>query len=220
MRAMTLDDFARALKLRQQPLEWPYFRSLRDGTMSRQAFVTSQAQFSFAVSGFWKPMQALSARAPTSSMREMLLANVADELGRGDRAQSHEATFGRFLDALAAPRVKPGAAVLAFNAALSEVCERGEVPRALATLGMIEDLFASLSGEIGRAVVARSWLSAERLVHYRTHEALDDVHAEGFYAQLRDGFAAGGEVRTNIEAGLKLGAGAFEALYRGLAASQ
>lgn len=215
---MTLDDVARALKRRHAPLESPYFSALRDGSMSREAFVASQVQFGVAVGNFWKPMQALAARATTAPMREMLLANIADELGRGDRAQSHEATFARFLDALGAPVAPPGPAVLAFNEVLASVCERGEVPRALATLGMIEDLFAAISAEIGRAVIARGWLTAERLVHYRTHEALDGVHAEGFYAQLREGFAAGGRARSLIEEGLELGATSFLALYRGLAA--
>lgn len=214
---MTLDDVARTLKRRHAPLESPYLRSLRDGSMSREAFVASQVQFGFAVAGFWRPMQLLAERATSAPMRQMLLANVADELGRGDGAQSHEATFARFLDALDAPRAPPGAEVLEFNALLANVCERAELPRALATLGMIEDLFASISAEIGRAVIARGWLTAERLVHYRTHEELDGVHAEGFYAQLRDGFAAGGRARSLIEEGLELGATSFLALYRGLA---
>ncbi len=218
---MSLDAFVHGLKARLAPLENPYFRALRDGTMSRDDFVETQFQFAHAVFFFSRPMLVLAGRISNPAVRLPLLENVRDEHGRGDLAHAHEATFTRFLERLG---VAPSELwsrplwpeVRAFNTVLVGVCTLDDVPTALALLGIIEDLFASLSAEIGRSVVARGWLDAEALVHYRTHEELDVQHAEGFYAPLRERFAREPAVRYQVEQGLELGATVFLSLYRGL----
>ena len=58
----TLDAFTRALKTRLAPLENPYFRALRDGSMSREDFVETQLQFAHAVFFFSRPMLVLAGR--------------------------------------------------------------------------------------------------------------------------------------------------------------
>lgn len=218
---MTLDDFVRALKTRLAPLENPYFRALRDGSLSREDFVETQLQFGHAVFFFSRPMLVLAGRLSSAAVRLPLLENVRDEHGRGDLSFSHEATFTRFLERLGVPKEELWSRPLwpevrAFNTVLAGVCTLDDVPTALATLGIIEDLFASISAEIGRGVVGRGWLQAEALVHYRTHEELDELHAEGFYASLRPRFVSEPALRYQVEQGLELGATVFLALYRGL----
>lgn len=217
---MTLDDFVRALKTRLAPLNNPYFHALRDGSLTREDFVETQLQFAHAVFFFSRPMLVLAGRVSSAQVRLPLLENVRDEHGRGDLSFSHEATFTRFLESLGVSKEfwsRPlWPAVRAFNTVLAGVCTLDDVPTALATLGIIEDLFASISAEIGKGVVARGWLSADALVHYRTHEELDELHAEGFYAPLRARFATEPALRYQVEQGLELGASVFLTLYRGL----
>ncbi len=217
----TLDAFTRALKTRLAPLENPYFRALRDGSMSREDFVETQLQFAHAVFFFSRPMLVLAGRVSSAKVRWPLLENVGDEHGKGDLSFSHEATFTRFLERLGVPPDEVWSRPLwpevrAFNTVLSGVCTLDDVPTALATLGIVEDLFARISAEIGRGIIARGWLTAEALVHYKTHEELDELHAEGVYVSLRERFSNDPAFRYQVEQGLELGATVFLSLYRGL----
>ncbi|MCA3012783.1 MAG: iron-containing redox enzyme family protein [Myxococcaceae bacterium] len=218
---MSLDDFVKALKARLRPLENPYFVSLKDGSMTREDFVETQAQFAHAVFFFSRPMLVLAARVSNPKVRLPLLENVGDEHGDGDLSMSHEATFTCFLERMGVSRDELWARPLwpevrAFNTVLAGVCTLDDVPTALATMGIIEDLFSSLSAELGRGIVARGFLTSAALVHYQTHEALDVLHAEGFYAPLRARYAQDDVARYQVEQGLELGATVFLGLYRGL----
>lgn len=218
---MVLDDFVKALKARLSPLENPYFVALRDGSMTRDDFVETQVQFAHAVFFFSRPMMVLAGRVSNPEVRLPLLENVDDEHGDGDLSMSHEATFTRFLERLGVPKDELWKRPLwpelrAFNTVLAGVCTLDDVPTALATLGIIEDLFASISTEIGRAVVTRGFLEQASLVHYKTHEELDVLHAEGFYVPLRSRYATDETFRYQVEQGLELGATIFLGLYRGL----
>jgi len=218
---MSLDDFVKALKARLRPLENPYFVSLRDGSMTKDDFIETQAQFAHAVFFFSRPMMVLAARVSNPKVRLPLLENVGDEHGDGDLSMSHEATFTLFLERLGVSRddlwSRPlWPEVRAFNTVLAGVCTLDDVPTALATLGIIEDLFSSISAELGRGIVARGFLERSALVHYKTHEALDVLHAEGFYAPLRERYAKDDLLRYQVEQGLELGASVFLGLYRGL----
>ncbi len=202
MRALVVD-------LKRSADDHPYFAALRDGTFGHDDFVATQAQFLFAVDFFPRPMRALLGRGPLA--REALVDNLADEAGRGDPAAAHGATFRELLRRLGACEpAAPWPEVRAFNATLLAVCEHEPPAMGLAMLGMIEDLFAGFSAQIGEALVARGWLPAGALVHYATHERLDPAHAEGFY---RPAFAVGG---PEVRAGLELGAYVFLRLYRDL----
>lgn len=46
----------------------------------------------------------------------------------------------------------------------------------LGLFGIIEDMFARISAHIGKSVVDRGFLKAEQIVHYATHEMLDEEH--------------------------------------------
>jgi pyrroloquinoline quinone (PQQ) biosynthesis protein C len=213
--------YTAALKKRLAPLENPYFRSLRDGSMTREDFVETQIQFLMAVAFFSRPMAVLAARLPRADMRVDLLENVEDEHGHGDLRLSHERTF---LALLARLGVSPEDAdrralwpeLRAFNTVLAGLCTLDDQPTGLAALGIIEDLFSSISSEIGSAIVARGWLTADELVHYKTHEKLDVAHAEGFYKHLVEPYAKDPASRYQIQQGLELGGYIFLRLYEDL----
>lgn len=198
-----------------------YFRTLADGSFGREDFVETQIQFCFAVVFFARPMMALAARLPDASERWSILKNVSDEHGEGDLSLSHEQTFLTFLERLGVARDYAESRAMwpevrAFNTVLSGLSVLDDPLTALATFGIIEDLFAEISAFIGRTLVARGWLPQERVVHYATHEELDVEHSEDFYRPLEKAWAASPASAYQIQQGLELGAHVFLRMYRDL----
>lgn len=207
-----------ALKARLAFLHSPYFASLADGSFSREDFVETQVQFLFAVVFFSRPMAMLAGRLPRPEMRTSLLENVHEEHGEGNLRVSHERTFLAFLDRLGeTPETIERRAlwpeVRAFNTVLAGVSALDDTLTALATIGIIEDMFSSISSRIGALVVERGWVARDQMVHYATHEKLDVVHAQGFYDLLAGPYAAHPRHAYQVEQGLELGAYTFLRLY-------
>jgi pyrroloquinoline quinone (PQQ) biosynthesis protein C len=218
-------DFIADLKTSSQILSNRYVTALADGSLSREDFVETQIQFFFAVVFFSRPMMALAGRLPRAEMRMGILENVYDEHGHGKLRLSHERTFlsllarlGVSLDDIELRGLWP--CVRQFNTTLAGVCTLDDTFTAIATLGFIEDCFATISAKIGRGIVDRGFLSAEQIRHYTTHQDLDEEHAEGFYRLLREPYAAHPRHRYQIEQGLLLGCHAFNGLYEGLYAAR
>jgi pyrroloquinoline quinone (PQQ) biosynthesis protein C len=208
-----------ALKARVDPVGTsPYFRTLRDGSMTKAEFAETQIQFFHAVIFFPRPMAALVGRIPRPQMRLALLENLGDEHGAGRLTVCHENTFVELLSRLGVERSEVDRRALwpevrAFNSLLLGTCALDDVYTGLAALGIIEDLFAGISAEIGRSIVARGWLKRREVVHYATHAELDVEHAEGFYASLHEPYERHPRWRYQIDQGLELGAYAFLRLY-------
>lgn len=214
-------DYIAALKARCAVDQNPYFTALRDGSFSREDFVETQVQFLFAVVFFSRPMAVLAGRLPRPEQRLALLENVSDEHGEGNLSLSHERTFLALLARLGVSPEDVDARALwpevrAFNTVLGGVCMADDTYTGLATLGIIEDLFAGISARLGRAILDRGWLSPGELVHYATHEVLDVSHAEGFYRVIEGPWAAHPRHAYQIAQGLELGAYAFLRMYEDL----
>lgn len=218
---MTLADAVSALKARLDLPAHPYFVALEDGAFTREDFVETQVQFLFAVVFFSRPMAVLAARLPRPEQRLSILENVFEEHGEGNLSLSHERTFLELLDRLGVARDELDARALwpevrAFNTCLTGLCDHDDVYTAVAALGVIEDLFSGISARIGRAIIARGWVSAEDIVHYGTHEELDQEHCAEFYDIIRDSYEAHPRHRYQIDQGLELGAWIFLQMYEGL----
>jgi pyrroloquinoline-quinone synthase len=164
-------------------------------------------------------MLCLMARLPVPQQRLGLLDNVLEEHGDFDSARFHAATFRRFCGSLGVDETvldqdRPGPAVTAFNLALWGLCQTQTPEHAFAGLGIIELAFAQISATIGKTVVERGWLPADRLVHYRLHAELDIEHAAELSRATR--LFEQPPIRQTIVAGLELGAYLFDRLYRDL----
>jgi pyrroloquinoline quinone (PQQ) biosynthesis protein C len=210
-----------ALRERIAPLENPYLKGLRDGSLSKEDFIETQIQFLFAVVFFSRPMTVLAARLPRPEMRWTVLENVSDEHGGGKYSLSHERTFLTLLARLGVNRADVERRALwpevrAFNTVLAGLCTLDDTFTAHATLGIIEDTFAVISRDIGSSIVARGFLGANQLVHYKAHEELDVEHAEGFYSSLYAPYAEHPRHKYQIEQGLELGAHIFMRFYEDL----
>jgi pyrroloquinoline-quinone synthase len=68
---------------------------------------------------------------------------------------------------------------------------------------------------IGQAVVRRQWISGEDLIHYKLHAEIDKQHAADFFRLLLPQRECDSR-RQTIMRGLRLGAYAFDRLYRDL----
>ncbi len=216
---------ARVLALAERcetTLDWrqnAYFQGL--ATISHDDFVETQVQFFWAVTFFSRPMALLVGKIPRTGQRVEVLRNVWEEHGEGNPRLSHSATFREFLgrvaglddDAIESRVLWPE--VRAFNTTLVGACLLDEWVVGAATLGMIERMFQGMSASIGRAVVERGWLSPTELVHYDTHERLDQRHATDFFSAVASGIGKSSD-DYYVEQGLMQGAAAFLSLYDGL----
>ena len=199
--------------------ENPFFKAFATDTWERSDFAETQVQFFWAVRHFHRPMNELADRIPIHRNRSGIEQNVRDELGKNDSILSHEASFLLFLKRLynldeKEVRVRPiWPEVLAFNAALDQVCGQRHFAEAAAFMGVIELMFADFSNQIGSGVIQKNWLSTADLVHYNVHEKLDIEHAEDFFTVALPDWH---ERRDAIKASVIEGATVFDDLFRHL----
>lgn len=217
-RAQCVTARAEAILSRVDILRNPYLVGLRDGSMTLDCFRRTQEQFFFAVTFFPRPMAALVGRIPDPRSRLDILHNLVEEHGEFQEQQFHHTTFQEFLRSLGSkPETLAGTpmwpALRAFNSVLTASCLMDELEVGVACMGIIEFAFAGISALIGKAVVERGWIPAERLVHYKLHAEIDERHAEEFFAVIEPQWSDDRR-RHFIEQGLELGAYIFDRLYR------
>ncbi len=200
----------------------PYFAALEDGSLTREELIETQLQFHAAVAHFARPLAQLAARIENAELRGRVLRNAWDEHGDGDPSRTHDATFVALLTRLMGADARMELArratwpeVQAFNALLSGIVDDDPLAGA-AALGIVEHIFAGASGRIGRAIVARGFVTAEAMIHYDLHERLDVAHAADLFAVCAASFDDGPRARANILRGLRVGAYAFDRLYADL----
>jgi pyrroloquinoline-quinone synthase len=198
----------------------PYLAALRDGSMTLESFRRSQEQFFFAVTFFPRPMAALVGRIADPRLRLDILHNLVEEHGEFQEQLFHHTTFQQFLRSIGAqPELLPHTSVAtplrAFNSVLTASCVLDELEVGVGCMGIIEYAFAGISAVIGKEVVDRGWVAADRLVHYKLHAQIDERHAEEFFAVIEPMWQD--EIRRYfIKQGLSLGAYIFDRLYRDL----
>lgn len=196
----------------------PYFKALTDGSMTLECFRRTQEHFFFAVTFFPRPMAALVGRIPNPQQRLDILHNLVEEHGEFDEEAFHHTTFQQFLATIGSPpdeleKRGPSPALRAFNSVLTASSVMDELEVGVACIGIIEHAFAGISAVIGKTVVERGWVTAERLVHYKLHAEIDERHAEEFFAVIESAWDVERR-RYFIEQGLQLGAYIFDRLYR------
>jgi pyrroloquinoline-quinone synthase len=197
-----------------------YFTTLDSGEMSLEVFRRTQEQFYFAVDFFTRPMSALMMRLACPHERLGILKNIVEEHGNFRSGAFHETTFRQFLNSIGANGERPensamAPCVHAFNATMMSACLSENIRTGIACLGIIEYAFADISALIGKAAVVNHWVREAELVHYKLHAEIDKQHAEDFFRLNASEQAVKGE-GLEIQQGLRLGAYAFDRLYRDL----
>jgi len=199
--------------------EHPYFCALQDESFSHADFVETQIQFYSAVCFFNRPMAILAAKIPDPKLRSPIIQNIWEEHGEGQVSHQHGQTFLTLLTRLAGITANDIAKcplwpeVDQFNLTLIGVCTMEPPVVAAGTLGIIEHMFSDISVRIGQGIINREWLPEDKLTHYQRHAVVDQRHAEDLLAVLRPHWP---DRAPDITRGLRLGAHAFSALYRGL----
>lgn len=175
-----------------------FFEDLASGEMSLDQFLLTQEQFYHAVTGFSVPLALVIAGIPEHENRVKILKNMGETQGT---------TFTELLKRLSgkASITIPLAQeeVLLFNSTLDTICRNQHYLKGVAALGMIERMFADISGFMGNTIVERGWLPKERIIHYNVNPKLDTAHAEDFFSILRSHYENHREI---IDEGLMLGA--------------
>ncbi len=218
--APLVTNCAREILQRVAIFENPYFKSLKDGSMSTENFQKSQEQFYFAVVFFSRPMAALAGRIDNAKDRLGILENVLEEHGHMNEDSFHSSTFRKFLHSVAGTETEFEGMVVcpqvrAFNAVLTTACIFDEIEVGIGCMGIIELAFAEISSIVGNAVVDRGWIEREKLTHYKLHAEIDARHADDFFKIIEKTWH---EPRKQyyIKQGLELGAYVFDRLYRDL----
>jgi pyrroloquinoline-quinone synthase len=222
-RAPNVTARAAAVLKRVNIVHNPYLEALEDGSMTHACFVRTQEQFFIAVSFFPRPMAALVGRIPDPRQRLDILHNLVEEHGEFQEQFFHHTTFQQFLRSLGSQPEKLNMlacwpALRAFNSVLTASCVLDELEVGVGCMGIIEYAFAGISAAIGKAVVQRGWVTADRLVHYKLHAEIDERHAEEFFAVVEPSWDDDSR-RYYIEQGLELGAHIFDRLYRDMYAA-
>jgi len=198
----------------------PYFKTLIDGTMTKEKFIETQIKFLDAVLFFSRPMFVISARLDSYEKRTNLLKNILDEHGNGDTEEAHGNTFKKYLLALGASdddikNRKSNSAVVSYNKSLMNCATNESTMMSIAMMGIIEERYSSMSAIIVNSILGKSWLDKNSLYHYSLHEELDVQHAEGFYSIIIDQWS-NAKSKNEIKRGLALGNSLIISLYNDL----
>jgi pyrroloquinoline-quinone synthase len=220
MPSLRVTELADDVVRRRRLLSNPYLEHLADGSMPLEKFRLTQEQFFFAVTFFPRPMAALLGRITDPKARLDILHNLVEEHGEFREEAFHHNTFQDFLRSISSRPEQLDALALwpcvrAFNSVLTNACLMDELEVGVGCLGIIEYAFADISRAIGRAVVDRGWVPADRLVHYKLHAEIDRRHADEFFAVIEPRWD-NARAQYHIRQGLELGAYVFDRLYRDL----
>ena len=210
-------DYANDCISNSKILSNSYLAQLQDGSLEKQAFQASQQQFYYAVEFFSRPMAGLIAKIPDPARRIDILHNLVEEHGEFNSKSYHETTFRQFLRSIDCDPNQLDSLFLwpcirAFNSCLITACVHDELEVGVACMGIIEYIFADISATIGKAVVANDWVSADNLVHYKLHAAIDKRHAQEFFEVIAPDWDDE-QKQYYIKQGLELGCYIFKRLY-------
>ncbi len=197
--------------------QWhPYFLWMRSVNVDRAAFLKSQLPFRYAVETFSQSLAAVLARVNTMEARLALVENINEEHGHGNPLRSHKATFRQYLYSLGATDVEleypVSTGVLAFNQSILNYCLTQSPECGAAMLGMIEHLYANISGTIARTVYGCAWAQPGSQSHYTVHQQLDVDHARDLLQIAQTGWK-NASARSQVAQSLLLGAHYFWSLY-------
>jgi pyrroloquinoline-quinone synthase len=208
-----LETAAYTLKLDDHP----YFSGLLNGKISRKGFLDSQMQFAHLVQFFSRPMASMIANIPNAERRMVIVDNLWEEHGKGDKDKIHGRTILTLIDRLggdsasvAKTAISPSIEI--FNTALKGIATFDDYRVSAAVFSGIERTFVDVSSLICQAIIARGWLPADQITHYALHKELDIQHAEDFLAVVEEDWADA-ESKAMIKRGIRLGSELFARVY-------
>jgi len=187
----------------------PYFRLLNQDRMSFETFKYSQVNFYKSVLKFSKPLFVLCSRIDNYEDRLKILENILDEHGNGNLKDTHGNTYKMYLNSLGIgdnkfPESYEHVSCSNFFSEVEKIVSLGNIDKALAMYGIIEDRYTEISSFIAKIVLKNKWIDKENLIHYSTHEELDQYHAKLFYSIIEQRWKKE-KSQDQIKKGLNIG---------------
>jgi pyrroloquinoline quinone (PQQ) biosynthesis protein C len=212
MRTESFQDAKAALFARYNPLGHSLLKRSQAKNVSSQEILAIMGQLGHVVIAFPQFLGALVANIPTAEARLPIVDNLLEEHGHLDVKKAHINTFQLFLDSLGnaastLTRRPPIPGTRAYIRCVYDQCLHAPWRQGLGCMGVIEEVFASLSLAIARAVVESGIVDAANLKHFTLHEEVDVEHAQGMYRVIEPFWndpAHRAEIRTGLEMGLYL----------------
>lgn len=204
----------------------PFFVRMRYGYMSQHDLYQSQRPFYHAVQHWPHVFLTLASRLKKETdveLLKILLMNITDEIpisaSPDSNKESHVTTFQRHLDLLSSGLDTSSIqhtetlpiSVSRFNHALDVLCEKDNIQKAFACLGMIEFIYTITSQLIATYMKETLHVSSP---HYEVHQVLDVFHANELF---RGSDMAGLlNAEDNINSGIRLGFDLIYDIYYGI----
>jgi len=187
----------------------PYFRLLNQNRMSFETFKYSQVNFYKSVLKFSKPLFVLCSRIDNYEDRLKILENILDEHGNGNLKDTHGNTYKMYLNSLGIednkfPESYEHVSCSNFFSEVEKIVSLGNIDKALAMYGIIEDRYTEISSFVAKIVLKNKWIDKENLIHYSTHEELDKYHAMLFYSIIEQRWKKE-KSQNQIKKGLNIG---------------
>lgn len=187
----------------------PYFRLLNQDRMSFETFKYSQVNFYKSVLKFSKPLFVLCSRIDNYEDRLKILENILDEHGNGNLKDTHGNTYKMYLNSLGIgdnkfPESYEHVSCSNFFSEVEKIVSLGNIDKALAMYGIIEDRYTEISSFVAKIVLKNKWIDKENLIHYSTHEELDKYHAMLFYSIIEQRWKKE-KSQNQIKKGLNIG---------------
>ena len=186
-----------------------YFSLLNEDRMSFETFKYSQVNFYKSVLKFSKPLFVLCSRIDNYEDRLKILENILDEHGNGNLKVTHGNTYKMYLNSLGIgdnkfPENYEHVSCSNFFSEVEKIVSLGNIDKALAMYGIIEDRYTEISSFVAKIVLKNKWIDKENLIHYSTHEELDKYHAKLFYSIIEHKWKKE-KSQNQIKKGLNIG---------------
>ena len=186
-----------------------YFSLLNQDQMSFETFKYSQVNFYKSVLKFSKPLFVLCSRIDNYEDRLKILENILDEHGNGNLKDTHGNTYKMYLNSLGIednkfPESYEHVSCSNFFSEVEKIVSLGNIDKALAMYGIIEDRYTEISSFVAKIVLKNKWIDKENLIHYSTHEELDKYHAMLFYSIIEQRWKKE-KSQNQIKKGLNIG---------------
>lgn len=206
-------DYADVVMKESSYHENMYFQLLTSDTITTNWFRRTQEPFIHAVNGWSRLLANLLSRLHDPEQRSVILNNLNDEHGKGDKALSHVSTFLKMLQSCGSSyesyeTIPHNKDVDDFIFILMNI---ESVEALVGAIGMIEYGYAYIS-----QTIADSCRKANIPIsgHYNVHSDLDMDHAEGLFSLVVSKVSS---MHSCIRDGMKIGWCAFLKLYTCLA---
>lgn len=200
--------------------QWhPYLLWMQSNAVDRPQFRRSQLPFRYVVESFPQSLAAVLAKLDQMELRLGLIKNINEAHGYGNPLRSSKAEFRQYLQALGATsedlELAISVPVLAFNQSIRNYCLTQSAESGAAMLGMVEYLYAGVSGKIAQTIHDRVWVMPGSQSHYVPNPVIDFAQAEDLFLLAGAGWQFE-RSRQQITEGLLLGGRYFWDLYEGL----